>query len=178
MRSLAALALLALVAPGLSAQQDWPKGPIFTDFGPVAPVTQTFPTPTNIDYKVAFDVTEGGPTDGTNFSIETAARFMNMHARAGVPRNRIATAIVVHGPAVLDLLTNEQYNARKGVASNPNAELIRQLLAEGTELIVCGQSAAGQNVTQADLLPGVTMALSAMTAFVILQERGYKVNPW
>jgi len=44
--------------------------------------------------------------------------------------------------------------------------------------IVCGQSAAANGVTQEQLIPGTEMALSAMTAFALLQQRGYTVNPF
>jgi intracellular sulfur oxidation DsrE/DsrF family protein len=43
---------------------------------------------------------------------------------------------------------------------------------------VCGQSAAFNDVTNEDLLPGVHMALSAMTAHAQLQQEGYTLNPF
>ena len=49
---------------------------------------------------------------------------------------------------------------------------------QGVRFIVCGQSAAGQGVAKSELLPGVEMALSAMTAHALLQQQGYTVNPF
>ena len=43
---------------------------------------------------------------------------------------------------------------------------------------MCGQSAAGQGVKKTDLLPGVELALSAMTAHALLQQQGYTLNPF
>ena len=44
--------------------------------------------------------------------------------------------------------------------------------------IVCGQSAACYGVKTDDLLPGVEMAVSAMTAHALLQQQGYTLNPF
>jgi intracellular sulfur oxidation DsrE/DsrF family protein len=46
------------------------------------------------------------------------------------------------------------------------------------QLLVCGQSAAYCDVKSDDLLPGVEMALSAMTAHALLQQQGYTLNPF
>ncbi|HBH44411.1 MAG TPA: hypothetical protein DDY28_08390, partial [Hyphomonas atlantica] len=43
---------------------------------------------------------------------------------------------------------------------------------------LCGQTAAYRDVTKADLLPGVEMSLSAMTAHAQLQQDGYTLNPF
>jgi intracellular sulfur oxidation DsrE/DsrF family protein len=45
-------------------------------------------------------------------------------------------------------------------------------------IFVCGQSAAYYDVTTNDLLPGVEMALSAMTVHALLQQQGYSLNPF
>ena len=88
-----------------------------------------------------------------------------MHTAAGIPRENIQLAVVVHGQATNDLLTPEAYAARFDGAENPNAPLIVALASEGVRIIPCGQSAAGLGLDEtADLLPGVEVALSAMTA--------------
>jgi hypothetical protein len=40
------------------------------------------------------------------------------------------------------------------------------------------ESAASRGVDGEELMDGVEMALSAMTAFVFLQAEGFRVNPW
>lgn len=44
--------------------------------------------------------------------------------------------------------------------------------------MLCGQSAAYYQVQNADLVPGVQMALSAMTAHAVLAREGYSLNPF
>ena len=56
--------------------------------------------------------------------------------------------------------------------------MIGELLAAGHPVILCGQSAASRGVPTDQLIPGVEVALSAMTAFLLLQDEGYRVNPW
>ena len=46
--------------------------------------------------------------DQLNRSIETAARFLNMHAQSGVPLSNLKIALVVHNMATKDLLKNSE----------------------------------------------------------------------
>ena len=43
---------------------------------------------------------------------------------------------------------------------------------------LCGQSAAAYGIDKGDLIPGVEMALSAMTAHAVLSAEGYSLNPF
>ncbi len=179
-RVVVAAATLSLATPATA--QDLPEGfatgPVFEDFGPHAPVEgiPTFPLPT--EFRHSFDVVQRSP-ERRNRGFESAARFVNMHAANGVRVDRIEVAVVVHGGAVLDLLTDDALIAREG-EEEPNASgaMVRAMLDHGVRFIVCGQSAAAQGVAHEDLISGVEMALSAMTAHALLQQRGYTVNPF
>ena len=96
-----------------------------------------------------------------------------MHAAAGVPADRLEVAIVVHGRAAFDLVTD----ARRGEA-NANAALVAALIGAGVTIQLCGQTAAYYDISVGDLLPGVQMSLSAMTSHALLQQRGYTLNPF
>ena len=177
MKHLAFLPLF-LAAP-LSAQgvSAFATGPVFADFGPHAPVEGIEQVPADTEFAVAFDVAEAAEDGRRNRGFESAARFVNMHAAHGVPEENMRIAVVVHGRAVLDLLSPEG-RAAHDLADNGSAAMVRQMLDHGVRFIVCGQSATGQGVTQAELIPGVETALSAMTAHALLQQRGYTVNPF
>lgn len=169
---------LALPADALAQERSTRAGPVIDDFGAVFEVEADVPTPTDRAYKLAFEVAAPSPSpEELNVGFNTAARFLNMHAQAGVPEDQLDAAIVVHGGASFELLDDEAYRARFGT-DNPNADLIRALLAEGGRVILCGQSAASRGVPVDGLVPGVEVALSAMTAFLLLQDEGYRVNPW
>ena len=178
MRRLTVLLALALLTADAGAQQRTQAGPMITSAGAVFSVSPDLATPLDRDYKVAFEIATPSPSpDRMNQSMNTVARFLNMHAQAGVPENRLSGAIVAHGGSSFELLDNPAYRAKFGV-DNPNAELIRELIAAGQPVLLCGQSAASRGVESKDLIPGVQVALSAMTAFMILQGDGYRVNPW
>ena len=174
---LALCAALAIALPA-QAQQRTKAGPIIQSAGAVFAVSPDLATPVDRDYKVAFEIAAPASSpDRMNASINTVARFLNMHGQAGVPADRLSGAIVAHGAASFELLDDETYRARFGV-DNPNGDLIRELIAAGQPVLLCGQSAASRGIEAGQVIPGVQIALSAMTAFLLLQDEGYRVNPW
>ncbi|MEZ5680627.1 MAG: DsrE family protein [Erythrobacter sp.] len=162
---------VALVASPLAAQDMsvFKPGPVFDGFGPHAPVPGIGEVPADTEFSVAFDVAKPAEEGERNRGFESAARFINMHVAHGVPEENIRIAVVVHGKAVNDLLAR---------GDNASADMVQIMLEHGVRFIVCGQSAAAYGVTQDQLIPGVEMALSAMTAHALLQQRGYTVNPF
>ncbi|KCZ92977.1 DsrE family protein [Hyphomonas johnsonii] len=172
-RPLVALAAaICLAASAHAGMDDFVAGTVVPDFGKYAPVDGvTLPADTH--FKVAFDVSEAGTADAISRRLESPARFLNMNAAAGVAPGNMSVAIVVHGPAATDLLTA----ARLG-HDNPNAALIAELVAAGASIQLCGQTAVARDIAPEDLLPGVTLSLSAMTAHALLQQDGYTLNPF
>lgn len=170
-----------LLATAMEAQEA-PRsttGPILTDYGPTFPVpSPDVPTPLDARYRVVFDVAVGAPEpDQRNARLETVARFLNMHARAGVPRENMEVVLSVHGTAGKDLLDHDGYRARHGV-ENPNPGLVRALVEAGVRVVLCGQTSAARDLPREDLLPGVEMSLSAMTLLITLQNQGWALIPW
>ncbi len=171
------LPLLALAQPASAQMENFTTGPVFKDFGPTAPIQQDEPVAADATFKIAFDVVKEAEPDKINRTIESAARFINMHVKAGVKPENINLAIVVHGGASLDLTNQEFFAARKDGRKNASAAAIAQLQQHGVKFYLCGQSAAAHGISKADLLPGVKMSLSAMTAHALLQQQGYSLNP-
>ena len=169
MRSLSLLPLiLFLSAPAYADLSAFTKGPVFEDFGPVADIDVTVPVPKDAKFRHSFDAATGADEGELNRTLVSAARFINMNARAGISPDNIEVAVVVHGKAVFDVS-----------GDNPtSAELVATLLDNGVDIFVCGQSAAYYDVKTEDLLPGVEMALSAMTMHALLQQQGYTLNPF
>ncbi|MDN3646510.1 DsrE family protein [Pontixanthobacter aestiaquae] len=178
------LVLAMLVAVPAAAQDlsNFKTGPVFEDFGPHAPIEGIENVPADTEFSVAFDVAnpaeEGAQTKGRNRGFESAARFINMHVAAGVDPDNIRIAVVVHGKASMDLLSDAAWAEKGKGDTNPSSSMIRAMLDHGVRFILCGQSGAAYGIEQADLIPGVETALSAMTAHALLQQRGYTVNPF
>lgn len=165
--------LLAFSGAAIAGQEDFKNGPLISEYGPVVVVEGADELPTDTKFSVAFDVTARGNEGAINRKFESAARFLNMHAAVGVPAENMQLAVVVHGPAVLDLTNSDRFGGE-----NPNTGLIKLLRQHGVRFVVCGQSAAFQDVSKTDLLPDVEMAVSAMTAHALLQQQGYTLNPF
>ncbi len=153
-------------------------GPVFEDFGPTAEIDADFALGPNAEIAILFDTSRGSELGKLNKTFETAARFMNMHVKAGVPRENLKAAIVLHGKAIFDIVNDDAYGKKFEGAENPNVSILKAFDAEGIRVIVCGQSAAYYGVSKSDFLPGVEMALSAMTAHALLQQEGYTLNPF
>ena len=170
---------LSLLAPALSAQEAAVAGPVIFSAGAVFPIPDAdFLTPPDLDYRLAFEVGQASPSpEQLNVAFNSVARFLNMHVQAGVPREKVGAAVVVHGTAGWEILDDQAYREQYGVA-NPNRDLLEELLDSGVKVILCGQTAASRGIPDQSRIQGVQVALSAMTAFVVLQDLGYRVNPW
>ncbi len=155
------------------------KGPVIKNYGPV------FESPENAynlapdtPYKVRMDVsrTADFPED-RNRMFESAARFLNMHAQQGIDPKNMEFALVVHGSATKDLLTDEAYKSRYE-ENNPNTRMLEELSNAGVKIYLCAQSAAHKKFGWEEFNPAVTIAVSAMTAHVRLETEGYTVIPF
>ena len=131
-------------------------------------------TDMNANHKIIFDVNQSSEDKSVvNKYIETAARFLNMHAKAGLKREQLHVAMTLHGGAWQDVMTNEAYKEKFGV-DNPNFELINQLTEAGVDIILCGQTAGARGLNKTNVNPNAKFALSAMTALLQYQNNGYR----
>jgi intracellular sulfur oxidation DsrE/DsrF family protein len=131
-------------------------------------------TDMDANHKIIFDVTQSSEDKSVvNKYIETAARFLNMHAKAGLKPEQLHVAMTLHGGAWQDVMTNEAYKEKFGV-DNPNFELINQLTEAGVDIILCGQTAGARGLNKTNVNPNVKFALSAMTALLQYQNNGYR----
>lgn len=170
------LCLSSLLFCFLLAAQTKRSGPVITDFGAVWEIdSPDYATDTSKEFKAVFDIMDSPDDPNTlNASIETAARFLNMHAQSGVPLEHLKIALVVHNKASKDIISNEAYLKRYGT-NNPNYELVKALLNAGGQIIFCGQSSLSRGIPKDELIHGVQLSLSAMTAMMQLQDEDYKL---
>lgn len=177
MRAILLAALLA--GPALAQSRDgFGAGPVLPDIGPIAPVASDLPIPQGSKFRIAFDLHAGVEPGTLSRQIETAARTLNLHVAAGVPQQDVRIVLIAHGPAARDLLNAEAYARRHDGKANGSLDAVNKLLGAGVEFYLCGQTAASQKISKADLIPGVKMALSAITAHALYQQRGYTLNPF
>jgi len=183
--SAAALGLLAvLVAPAsLRAQRPAipgmaPNGPVILSTGPSVTVPDAdFPIPAGHVFRNVY-IIDTADTNSVNQQLTTIARFLNLHARNGVTKDRLFAGAVVHGTGWWSLLSDSAYGARFGGKANPSKRLVEELLANNVQLVLCGQTAGFRGVKKQELLPGVQLAISAMTALNVFESQGYQYIPW
>ena len=172
-KSLATFAVtLCLATAAHAGEDDFVAGTLVPDYGKYAP-RESARLPEGTVMKVAFDMSKAAPDGEINSDLVKVARFLNMHAGSGVALENLSAAIVVHGAASADLLTAEKLGHE-----NPNAGIIAELLAAGATIDLCGTTSAARDIAQEDLLPGLTISLSAMTSHALLQQQGYTLNPF
>ncbi|WNC69374.1 DsrE family protein [Thalassotalea nanhaiensis] len=176
-KNLIMLVTLLLSFNSFAGKENFTKGPVFKNYGENVAIKGALIHPEKQTFKVVFDIANINENGGVNGNFNTVARFINMHVRAGVPLENIDVAMVVHGKAGFDLMTNAAYK-NKFDQDNVSAELVSLLLAADVKIYLCGQSASYLGVDKVDLIPSVEMALSAMTANALLQQQRYTLNPF
>jgi hypothetical protein len=87
------------------------NGSVIVGYGPVFPAaSEVFNLKNDHRYKVSKDVsTSDEDYSKLNRGFESAARFLNMQASSGTKLNQLDMAVVVHGMAAKDLLTDAAY---------------------------------------------------------------------
>lgn len=168
--------LITFLLPLLLSAQSKSTGPIIKEYGQVWAIENPdFKVDTTKTYKAVFDIMDSPESHkAVNASIETAARFLNMHAQSGVSPENLKVALVVHNKASKDVITDEAYQKKYGT-NNPNSALIKALQDAGGEIIFCGQSSVSRGFPREELIEGVQLSLSAMTALIQLQDENYRL---
>jgi intracellular sulfur oxidation DsrE/DsrF family protein len=179
-----AVALVALTAPAaLVAQRPdvagfTRSGPVIESTGPTVKVEHpTFDLPARHVFKAVYEINRGD-TAMVSEQLTTVARFINLHVRHGIAKERVQAAAVFHGSGWMALLSDSAYGARFNGKPNPSRRLVEELLAYGVPLVLCGQTAGMRGVRREELLPGVQVAISAMSAMNVFQTQGFQLNPW
>jgi len=152
------------------------KGTVIKDFGQVYQIAEPdLLLDNNTKYKVIFDVyTDEGGEKKTNAAINTVARFINMHTENGIKPENLDIVLVLHGAATKNALSDKAY-LEKFKVDNPNSKLIEALTQDDVKVYVCGQSFTHRKYSKEELSNNVKMSLSALTALVYYQSKGYQL---
>ncbi|TAG09291.1 MAG: hypothetical protein EAZ13_01160 [Sphingobacteriia bacterium] len=152
-----------------------PVNPIISKYGTVFEVPFAVAnTGSKSTYKILVDIVSlnGSPCWEINESIDNIARIINLHSLAGVSKEKIKLAVIIHGPAIMTILNNEAYKQKFGV-SNPNLPIFTALKEAGVELFVCGQTLFKRKVDLKDIAPEILPTISAITTITNYSAKGY-----
>jgi intracellular sulfur oxidation DsrE/DsrF family protein len=107
-----------------------------------------------------------------NEGFAEIGRIINLYIAAGIPKENLEIATVIHGKALNTNLKNDLYQ-KKFKTNNPNLDILKQFTALNAQLLACGQAEIFFHMTQDDLLPEVKTAFSAQIVLSSFQLKGY-----
>lgn len=140
-------------------------------------VTSDMEFPADAVWMHSFDAYES-EAGKPNAAFRRALGFIRAMEAEGVDPERVKVAIVVHGPAVFDVVNDARYGEKYEGETNQAYNDIAQLIGYDAEIWVCGVAAKYHGVGNAHLLDGVKMAPSGTAAHAELQRRGFGINPY
>jgi intracellular sulfur oxidation DsrE/DsrF family protein len=155
------------------AEYPFIKGGKWSGIIPVADPTE-IPDP-HQEYKMLFALTEKNPDSlakDINSGLDEVARVLNLHFASGISAKQLHPVVVMYGPGLEALLTNESYKKIHSI-DNPNLKIIKDLENAGARFIACGQAMAFHDTKKEDLLPEVKVSLSAQTVLSNYQLQGF-----
>ncbi|MEM8983822.1 MAG: Rid family hydrolase [Pseudomonadota bacterium] len=133
--------------------------------------------PADGHWKQSFDSTLGRP-GAVNRELRAGLYVYSMLAEQGIEPSQVSVAVVVHGTATFDFLTDERYRAHYGDIANPNSAVLDEFIAYGGEVWVSGFGLEFRKLTTADLLPNVGLSPAGLVAHAELARQGYTLNPF
>lgn len=152
-----------------------PVNPIIKDYGTINDIDNVYMPDKNIDYKIVIDLKSSNDNyDKVNKGLNNVARLMNLHGVAGIKKEQLNVAVVLHYTATPTVLNNVGYQKKYGV-DNPNLKLISQLKEAGVEFYICGQSLVARKYDFEDVNPDVTIAISMITTVTEYMMKGYSL---
>lgn len=108
-----------------------------------------------------------------SFWVNNIARLMNLHGIEGVSSTDLDVKVIVHGPAVMDLLSHGNYFEKYRIARNPNIPVLQALDKAGAKIIICGQSLIMRDLGRNEIWEDALVATSALTTITKNVADGY-----
>lgn len=176
---LAGMCSVASIGPAEAQQRRRQTGPVIENHGGRAFTDTVGPldwdAPSDREYKAVFEMTAPSSSpDRALRGLERVARYVNLHAAAGVPLDKIKVAVVIHGGAMAHTVTHEVYRAANNT-DNPSLERFEALADAGVQIYLCAQSASFRGMKKEELAAPIKLAYSAMSVLSVLQADGYGV---
>jgi intracellular sulfur oxidation DsrE/DsrF family protein len=124
--------------------------------------------------KVIIELVSGNETpEEHSFWVNNIARLMNLHGIEGVSPADLRIKVIVHGPAVFDLLSDGNYFEKYRIPKNPNLPVWEALSDAGADIIICGQSLIARDLGRNEIWKYTQVATSALTTITKNVADGY-----
>ncbi|WKK74842.2 DsrE family protein [Marivirga salinae] len=124
--------------------------------------------------KIIVELVSGNETpEEYSFWVNNIARLMNLHGIEGVSPANLDVKVIVHGPAVFDLLSHGNYFEKYRIPKNPNIAVLDALDEAGADIIICGQSLIMRDLGRNEIWEKTHVATSALTTITKNVADGY-----
>jgi len=167
------LILIVLFSSSISAQDA--QFPIVKGFGGIYEIDNVVEQlEAGKEVKIIVELVSGNETpEEHSFWVNNIARLMNLHGIEGVSPSDLHVKVIVHGPAVFDLLSHGNYFEKYRIAKNPNIPLWEALNEAGANVIICGQSLVARDLGRNEIWEKTEVATSALTTITKNVADGY-----
>lgn len=153
------------------------ESPVIEGYGKVVNFKDAYLQPDiTKEYKAVFSIEDNKDPKAVSDHLLHVALLLNILNVSGIPKENIKVAVVISGKGTDTTLNNDVYRKLHG-QDNPNLGIEKQLVDNGVELFVCGQSIAQLGFEEKDLNDYILFSLSALTDLLVLQQKGYLLLP-
>lgn len=166
--------LILFMSVSAFSQQQFP---LIDKFGGVFPVPEAEQlVDVNKKHKILFDITSAATNQATemNKSLELVARLMNLYGLAGVKKENLEIAVVIHFEASPTILSDASFMAKFN-NKNPNTEIINKLGENGVKFYFCGQSIRQRKLVDLEKNSNIKVVHGALLALSYFQSEGYSL---
>lgn len=127
------------------------------------------------EVKIVYQVSDDKLKDGVSRALFYAGKLLDIYNENGIADEEIQLHLVFHGDAtnaLVDDKTRQRLEAEGG-ESNPNRDILAELLDRGVSVELCESSMKQRSVVSEDLLPEVATVPGAFPRLISLQHLGY-----
>ncbi|MGV6815823.1 MAG: DsrE family protein [Thiotrichales bacterium] len=127
------------------------------------------------DIKIVYDAKTNEWAAGIGKALFYVRGLYEAYRKQGVEPEDLTVSVVLHGPTVYWLLTDEAFQAytHNPFGINPNHHVVESLVELGVSIEACNSTMKSMGWFGEDLLPGVNIVHDGYTRMVDLQMKGY-----
>jgi intracellular sulfur oxidation DsrE/DsrF family protein len=133
---------------------------------------EVIPIQVRKDLQLVYQVTDDLVYEGVNKGLFYTKKLIDTYERQGINLTDVNMHVVYHGTG-LAALVNDGARDRLGVkTTNPNRELLAELIKRGVKVELCENTMRTQGVKPEEVLAGVSLVVGAYPRLVDLQLLG------
>lgn len=134
---------------------------------------EVIPIQVRENLRIVYQVTDDTPHEGVNKGLFYARKLINTYQKQGIAPEQVHLHLVYHGTGIAAVV-NEEARKRLGAeASNPNGEILAELVKRGVQVELCENTMQQKSVKPSELMPGIKLVVGAFPRLIDLQLQGF-----